>query len=70
MLLPSIDLQAPPLIVPRFIFELGPQELLSALENHAPVTDMIVDEVNKQGLDGIVSTSSTFSLAVILVQRG
>lgn len=57
-----IALQAPPLIVPRFIFELGPQQLLSALEDHATVTDMIVEEVKKQGLDGIVSTSSVFFL--------
>jgi hypothetical protein len=42
--------QAPPLIVPRCIVELGLQDLLSALETHAVVTDMIVEEVKKQGL--------------------
>lgn len=44
--------QAPPLIVPRCIVELGLQDLLSALETHAVVADMIVEEVKKQGLEG------------------
>lgn len=52
----AVGLQAPPLIVPRFIFELSTQQLLTALESHAAVTDLMVAEVKKQGLDGLVST--------------
>lgn len=49
-------LQAPPLIVPRVIFELTPQDLVKVLEQPTSITDMIVSEVENQGLDGLVSS--------------
>jgi hypothetical protein len=50
-------LQGPPLIVPRVIFELAPQDLVKVLQQPTDAIDMIVAEIQKQGLDGLVSTT-------------
>jgi hypothetical protein len=47
--------QAPPLIVPRVIFELTPQDLVRVLQQPTGVIDVVVSEMQKQGLDGLVS---------------
>jgi hypothetical protein len=60
-------LQGPPLIVPRVIFELSPQDLVKALQNQQAVIAMIVEELQKQGLDGLVSSTSNKSTSSIMV---
>jgi hypothetical protein len=46
--------QRPPLIVPRVIFELPPQALLQLLQQPSDALVLLVDEVKKQGFDGLV----------------
>jgi hypothetical protein len=41
------------------MFELGPEQLVKALEQPAVVIDLIFDEIKKQGLDGLVSSCCT-----------
>jgi hypothetical protein len=38
------------------IFELSPQDLIKAMQNQQAVIAMIVEEIQKQGLDGLVSS--------------
>lgn len=37
------------------MFELGPEQLVKALEQPSVVVDLIVAEIKTQGLDGLVS---------------
>lgn len=62
LLLYWLLLQGPPLIVPRVIFELSPQDLVKALQNQQAVIAMIVEEIQKQGLDGLVSSMTNQSM--------
>lgn len=41
--------------MPRVMFELGPEQLVKALEQPSVVVDLIVAEIKTQGLDGVVS---------------
>ncbi|KAF8056348.1 chid1 [Scenedesmus sp. PABB004] len=45
--------QAPPLIVPRVISELPTAQLVRMLEEPESVIDMLLEEVEKQGFDGL-----------------